>query len=203
MKITGGIAATCLLTLVASGCGSKGEERSDSSPGSSATTQPPLASSSGPRQDGPGTYELVSDAGALVDVRVPVASTSPVVKPIEQLRHQVQAPALTYFVADVDNTGGTTDLYSDYIIVITQAGKTVKVPYIGAGDGSPLDSKAFGEDKAYDVYNGYLNKEQVRAGARQRLIFATFDKVPTVGRVLMPTEELGEELRLYRVDNVT
>ncbi len=46
--------------------------------------------------------------------------------------------------------------------------------------------------------NKLLNDERVRPGAKTELVFATAEKIPTVGRVFAPLEELGEEVLLVK-----
>lgn len=192
-------AIAVVVAVLAAGCG--GNEGSADDDTSASVEPSATQSESTAPEAGPGTFRY-EDAGVKVTLVVPTPVDDPRVADVEAYRKSVDAPALQYIHVEVDNSGGSEEVWTNRVQVVTEDKRQVEVAALGETDGGVLESETWPEDSSsrnVDLTNAN-GGIVVKPGAVATTIMATFEDISTPTRVFVPLEDYGDELPTVRVD---
>lgn len=166
-----------------SGCGN-GQGASSPTvapPAASTTTDPATVVASGP-----GTYTF-SYMGASGSIDIPASASEPSLANFEAYRKKASAAPVTYLLAKIDNSNGTSSINMYSIVVVTDDGQQVT----GTGVGGTISKwqEAFGtsDTKNYNAGVSLINDNNfyLQPGAKGNAILVADHPFSTVKRVFV------------------
>lgn len=201
------IMAAMVLGLLAA-CGS-GDPPSEDSQRQSPAGSPasPVSSGAvgegeGDGASGSGEYTAVNEGGASLTITVPTAASAPEVAKVERFRQAAAAPQFTYVSGVLDN-GSTQEVNTlDLIVrVVTESGRQVNIPTVAAPEVGVFEKYVLDRvDAAGPYYGRFYDNQSLSPGAKQTVIFATAQKVPSVKSVWVVFEQYGDGVQAWRSD---